>query len=77
MLNLGQGYWECRRVGGTHTRDTVETGTTGKYVAPYLLRVPAQFLLSELRPNYINSNLHIYPAFAPFPNLKHLLKEKN
>ena len=20
--NLGQGYWESRRVGGTHTRDT-------------------------------------------------------
>jgi hypothetical protein len=24
MSNLGQGYWECRRVGGTHTRDTGE-----------------------------------------------------
>ena len=22
MSNLGQGYWECRRVGDTHTRDT-------------------------------------------------------
>jgi len=22
MSNSGQGYWECRRVGGTHTRDT-------------------------------------------------------
>jgi hypothetical protein len=22
MSNLGQGYWECRRMGGTHTRDT-------------------------------------------------------
>jgi len=22
MSNLGQGYWESRRVGGTHTRDT-------------------------------------------------------
>ena len=24
MSNLGQGYWERRRVGGTHTRDTGE-----------------------------------------------------
>jgi len=24
MLNSGQGYWECRRMGGTHTRDTGE-----------------------------------------------------
>jgi len=24
MSNLGQGYWECRRVEGTHTRDKVE-----------------------------------------------------
>ena len=24
MLDLGQGYWECRRVEGTHTRDTGE-----------------------------------------------------
>ena len=22
MSNLGQGYWECRGMGGTHTRDT-------------------------------------------------------
>ena len=22
MSILGQGYWECRQVGGTHTRDT-------------------------------------------------------
>ena len=22
MSNLGQGYWECRRVEGTHTKDT-------------------------------------------------------
>ena len=22
MSNLRQGYWECLRVGGTHTRDT-------------------------------------------------------
>jgi hypothetical protein len=22
MSNSGQGYWECLRVGGTHTRDT-------------------------------------------------------
>jgi hypothetical protein len=26
MPNLGQGYWECRRMGGTHTRDTGEKG---------------------------------------------------
>ena len=24
MSILGLGYWECRRVGGTHTRDTRE-----------------------------------------------------
>jgi len=24
MSNLGQGYWERRQVGGTHTRDTGE-----------------------------------------------------
>jgi hypothetical protein len=24
MSNLGQGYWECRRVGGTQTRDKGE-----------------------------------------------------
>ena len=24
MSSLGQGYWERRRVGGTHTRDTGE-----------------------------------------------------
>jgi len=26
MSNLGQGYWERRRVGGTHTRDTGKKG---------------------------------------------------
>jgi len=30
--NLGQGYWEIRRVGGTHIRDT--GGKTYKSVAP-------------------------------------------
>jgi hypothetical protein len=41
--NLGQEYWESWRVGGTHTRDTGEKGRK------YLLRVLAQFWLSELR----------------------------
>ena len=26
MSNSGQGYWECQRMGGTHTRDTGEKG---------------------------------------------------
>ena len=47
MSNLGQGYWECRRKGGTHTRDTGEKDR--KYVAPYLLRVSARFLRLELQ----------------------------
>ena len=50
MSNLGQGYWERRRAGGTHKRDT---GRREKSVAPYLLRVSARFLLSGLRPNYM------------------------
>ena len=53
MSDLGQGYWTCREVGGTHTKDT--GGKDRKYVAPYLLRVSSRFLLSELRPNYMTS----------------------
>ena len=53
MSNLGQGNWECLRVGGTHTRDTGEKDR--KYVAPYLLRVSARFFLSALRANYMTS----------------------
>ena len=52
MSNLWQGYWECRRVEGTHTRDR---GKRQKYVAPYLLQVSSRFFLSALRPNYITS----------------------
>ena len=37
-------------MGGTYTRDTGEKDK--KYVAPYLLRVSAQSLLSELRGRY-------------------------
>ena len=47
MSNLGQGYWERPRVGGTYTRDTGEKDNS---VTPYLLQVSARFLLSELRP---------------------------
>jgi len=43
--NLRQGYWESRRVEGTHTRDT---GEKDKSVASYLLRVLARFFLSAL-----------------------------
>ena len=49
MSNLGQGYWECRRVEGTHTK--TKGIKTEKSVAPYLLRVSSLFFLSALRPN--------------------------
>jgi len=35
MSNLGLGNWECRRMGGTHIRDTGVKDR--KAVAPYLL----------------------------------------
>ena len=44
VSNLGQGYWECRQVGGTHTR-----GLRQKSIALYLIRVLAWFLLSEVK----------------------------
>jgi len=46
MSNLGQGYWECWQVEGTHTRDT---GEKEKNIAPNLQQVSALFFLSELR----------------------------
>jgi len=61
--NLGQGYWECRQVGGTHTRDTGEK---------YLLRGLARFLLSELRiktKNIIKSNCGQSVAWSDFGEL--------
>ena len=42
---IREGYWESRRVEGTHTRDT---GEKDKSVASYLLRVLARFFLSAL-----------------------------
>jgi len=44
MSNLGQGYWKCRPVEGTHTRDK---GEKEKFVAPHLLRVSARLLFAE------------------------------
>jgi len=38
MSKLGQRYWECWRVGGTHTRDT--GGKDRNSIALYLLQVP-------------------------------------
>ena len=50
MSNLGQGYWECRQVEGTHTRNK---GKKEKSVASYLLQVSARFFLSVSRANYM------------------------
>jgi hypothetical protein len=51
---LGQGYWECRRVEGTHTSKG-QGENEYKSVAPYLLRISSCFLLSESRPNHMTS----------------------
>jgi hypothetical protein len=46
MSDFGQGYWECREVGGTHTRDA---GEEDKDLSLHTLRVLARFLLPELQ----------------------------
>jgi len=43
VSNLGQGYWECLRVGGTHTRDRGKT-CRSKFAASF-----SPVLRSELR----------------------------
>ena len=61
MSDLGQGYWTCREVGGTHTKDTGEKDKSS--VAPYLPRNSARFWSPEspfLLQQFNNQLVHIF-----------------
>ena len=74
MSNLGQGYWELRRVGGTRTRDTGEKEknpsllTYCEFQPGFSFQNCCQFAPNNFLRQVSPQPLHLSPTF------KHLLE---